>query len=382
MCPDFNGMGPLKIKMKKLAVIGASYLQLPLIEKAREQGVETHCFAWEEGAVCKGVADYFYPISVLDKESIFEICKDKSIDGITTIATDMAVPSICFVAEKLGLISNSVHSAEVSTNKAAMRNAFKGKVNNPRFLALQNYSGFSGDFRYPVVVKPADRSGSRGVVKVMDEAAVEEAIRDAVGESFSGMAIVEEFIEGREVSVESISWKGRHYILAITDKVTTAAPHFVELAHHQPAILDDEIRKNLEKETIKALDALDIVYGAGHAEFKITDNGEIFVIEVGARMGGDFIGSHLVRLSTGYDFLKGVIDVALNRFTAPQFTTFAAAGVYFLCEDTKRLLPYFESETAFEVTKVLLDHNLKAATSSNDRSGFLVYQAPNRIELL
>ena len=110
--------------MKKIAIIGASYLQLPLVKKAYEMSIETHCFAWEDGAVCKDVCDYFYPISILDKEKILEICQQVKIDGITSIASDAAVPTICFVAEKLGLISNNYFDALSATNKYEMRQKF------------------------------------------------------------------------------------------------------------------------------------------------------------------------------------------------------------------------------------------------------------------
>ncbi len=84
---------------KTLAIIGASYIQLPLVLKAKELGVQTICFAWEEGAVCKDVSDEFYPISIIEKEQILEVCRKEGIDGITTIATDVAVPTISYVAK-------------------------------------------------------------------------------------------------------------------------------------------------------------------------------------------------------------------------------------------------------------------------------------------
>ena len=74
--------------MIRIAIIGASYLQLPLVKKAKEMGLETHCFAWDEGAVCKDFVDFFYPISILEKELILEVCRNKSIDGIVSIASD------------------------------------------------------------------------------------------------------------------------------------------------------------------------------------------------------------------------------------------------------------------------------------------------------
>lgn len=368
--------------MKKLAIIGAGYLQLPLVLKAKEMGIETHCFAWPDGAVCEGQADYFYPISILEKEAIFRECEKIDIDGITTIATDMAVPTVCFVAEKLNLISNSVISGNISTNKWEMRKVFKAQnCSTPRFMEIESEIKNIPDFNFPLIVKPVDRSGSRGVTKVNTQEELPNAISYALNESFAKKALVEEFIEGREVSVESISWNGAHTILAITDKVTTGAPYFVELAHHQPTDLSDEIQDKIKKETLKCLEALQIKNGAGHSEFKIDSSGEVFVIEVGARMGGDFIGSHLVQLSTGYDFVKAVIDVALNQFK-PDFSEVKKyAGVYFLCKETEHLTPYFNKGNDFEVQKEILNEELQYITNSNDRSGYLIYQSNERIQL-
>ena len=369
--------------MKKLAIIGASYLQLPLVEKAKEMGVETHCFAWPEGAVCKGVADYFYPISILEKESILQQCREIGIDGITTIATDMAVPTICYVAQEMGLISNSYNSAVISTNKAEMREAFvKGNCSIPKFRKIDSADFNIYDFTFPVIIKPVDRSGSRAIFKAEKPEEVANAVVAAIEESFVKNAIIEEFIQGVEVSVESISWEGNHTILAITDKTTTNEPYFVELAHHQPSSLSDEIQDKIKQETIKCLNALDIRYGAGHSEFKITEKGEVFVIEVGARMGGDFIGSHLVALSTGYDFLKAVAQCSLNEFEEPQLPAKNYSGVFFLCEETKELLPYFNKNNTFDIEKKIFDQSLKSIHNSNDRSGYLIYQSTQRIELL
>ena len=109
---------------KKLAVIGASYLQLPLVRKAQEMGLEVHCFAWEDGAVCKDVADYFYPIDVKKKEEILEVCQRVGINGITTIAADLPVPTINYVASRMGLISNSDEYSQTTTNKHMMHRCF------------------------------------------------------------------------------------------------------------------------------------------------------------------------------------------------------------------------------------------------------------------
>ncbi|RZJ34871.1 MAG: ATP-grasp domain-containing protein [Flavobacterium sp.] len=370
--------------MKKLAILGATYLQMPLVEKAQQMGIEVHCFAWlNEDAVCRDVADYFYDISVLDKEKILEKCRDIKIDGITTIATDICIPTICYVAESLKLVSNSFESSLYCTNKAEMRRRFeKFSVQSPSFRKIGDDSELPAEIDFPVIVKPTDRSGSRGVAKVYTREALADAVQEAISESIEHKCVVEQFIDGSEVSVEGISWNGEHRILAITDKITTGEPHFVELEHHQPSELPDAVQDSIKRETLKALDGLDIKYGASHAECKITADGKVYLIEVGARMGGDFIGSHLVENSTGFDFLKAVILVALNEFEFDDDSLQpACSGVYFLSAETARLLPYFDRVNPFEIQKERRAGELKYIKNSNDRSGYLIYKSARRVKL-
>lgn len=132
--------------------------------------------------------------------------------------------------------------------------------------------------------------------------------------------------------------------------------------------------------TNKALTALGVTNGASHSEYRITKDGRIIVMEIGARMGGDFIGSDLVQLSTGYDFVKGVIDVALGDFKEPQFSASMQSGVYFLCEETKKILPTIEDAIAHpelhpEIIKAeITNKELRKVTCSADRSGYIIYQ--------
>lgn len=373
--------------MKKLAIIGASYLQRPLVEKAKEMGLYTICFAWAEGAVCKDLVDEFYPISIVDKEEILQICQEKQIDGICTIASDVAAPTVAYVAEKMGMIGNSHQASVTANNKFAMRQAFMNAgVPCPKFLCVEDCTDATIDkieqsMKLPLIVKPADRSGSLGVTKVENIEELKDAIDNALACSFKKQAMVEEFVGGREISVEFISYQGKHYPLQITDKVTTGAPHFVELEHHQPSILSAEMYAKIYAITENALNALGITNGASHSEYKITEVGDIYVIEIGGRMGGDFIGSDLVRLSTGYDFVKGVIEVALGTFNEPKLTESKHSGVYFLCKETEYLLPYFANANNIEgvVMYEQTDTELRNISCSADRSGYLIYTSNKKL---
>ena len=373
---------------KTLAIIGASYLQLPLVLKAKEMGVCTICFAWEEGAVCKDVADKFYPISIVEKELILEVCRKEGINGITTIATDVAVPTISYVAKELGLIGNSIECAYKSTNKYAMRMALKeGGVNCPAFSLIHDVDEAKmalESIGLPAIVKPCDRSGSMGVTKVERMEQLTEAVKFAVDASFAKAAVIEQFVDiAQEISVEGISWKGEHHVLAVTDKVTTGAPHYVELGQHQPSQLPKNIIDDAVRQARLGVRALGIEYGASHPELMIDKNGRVFVTEIGARMGGDFIGSDLVYLSTGYDFLKGVVEVALGSFTPPARQWSKCAGIWFYSPDTPQVKSFIDNRTSHpEIIRwELHEDELKPLTRSADRAGYFIYCRDSRIEI-
>ncbi|MBR3249598.1 MAG: ATP-grasp domain-containing protein [Clostridia bacterium] len=302
--------------MKKLAIIGANDFQNPLILKAKELGYETHVFAWKDGSIGEKTADYFYPISIVEKEQILEQCRKIGIDGITTIASDLATVTVNYVAKEMDLPGNSLECNKKSTNKYEMRKAFRDAgVQTLKFQKVQSINDIDKleNMEYPLIVKPTDRSGSRAITKVYGKTELQEAINKALENSFEKGAIVEEYIEGQEYSAEGITYNGKHKFLAITKKATTGAPHFIETGHIEPAGLSNELEQKVYKELEKALTALEITNSATHSEFKINNKGEVKIIEIGARMGGDCIGSDLVQISTGYDFIKMVIDVAVGN---------------------------------------------------------------------
>ena len=313
--------------MKKIVIIGANNFQMPLIKKAKQLGYETHVFAWADGAVGAEFADYFYPISIIEKEKILEKCLEIKPDAVISVASDLATLTVNYISDKLGLVGNSLECTNLSTNKYEMRKAFqKSGVSVPKFIEATEMNDELiqkiHTMKMPIIVKPTDRSGSRSINKIenwedAEAGKLKEAVESAINVSFEKKAIIEEYIDGNEFSAESISYNGVHTLLAVTRKKTTGAPHFIETGHIQLAGGNKELMNKVQKEVFKGLDSLKIKNGASHTEFKITPDGEMKIIEIGARMGGDCIGSDLVKISTGYDFLKMVIDVALGN--SPEF---------------------------------------------------------------
>ncbi len=371
---------------KRIAVIGASNLQLPLIKKIQEMGYEAHVFAWKANDPGETEADYFYPISIIEKEQILGECKKIDISAICTIASDLATIASNYVADKLGLLCNSPECTLLSTNKHQMRLAFEKHGDpSPKSILLNNIDSiYDIPIDPPYIVKPLDRSGSRGITLVDDPEDLKKAFASALEHGFIKKALIEEYVQGDEYSVECISWNGEHSLLATTRKITTNAPHFVETAHIEPGITDRTLLSRVQNIVFHALDSLQIKYGASHTEIKINKNKDIRIIEIGARMGGDFIGSHLVRLSTGIDYVKAVVDCALGQ--APDLAPlphYNAAGVrYIINRDDKKALDKILSTSK----DILVEYNdvplpSKEITDSSLRNGYYIIASNSLSEI-
>ena len=355
-----------------IAIIGANDFQNQLILRAKAMGYVTHVFAWQCGDVGEKTADYFYPVSIVEKERILEICRAVRPAGVCSIASDLAAITVNFVAEGLGLTGNGMVSAMTATNKHLMRLAFEkaGLPSCKSILVTGDTDLNALPLTYPVIVKPTDRSGSRGIRKVTDPAELPEAVQFAREPSFEKKVLVEEFAEGREYSVEYLSRKGEHHFLAVTGKFTTGAPLFVETGK---ALVP------------RVLDSLGVQYGASHTELKVDGRGDIRLIECGARMGGDCIGSDLVPLSTGVDFVRGVIDIACGvepSFEPTGDTHVAAVRFLFSQADLEALeaIRREKPESLYRVSEILpIDgHEIR---DSSTRYGYYILTADTRDEM-
>lgn len=368
----------------KIAIIGANYQYLSFYKQAKALGYEIYSFARaQDDNPCWEIADHHYDLAFKDKERILEVCKSEGLQGVTSFLLESALPCVYYVAEGLGTPCNSRECQEITANKYTMRQQMrKCGVSIPAYQALRSKSDII-DIPFPIIVKPADNGGSRGVTLVKTQEELDAALDRAFDWSPNQTVMVEQFIEGREFSVESISYKGKHYILQITDKVTTGSPYFVELAHHQPADLTERQRKDITDLTIKMLDALKIENSAGHTEIMMSADGMLYIIEMGPRMGGDYISSDLVKLSTGYDFVKGVLEVATGQFVEPDFGKPKCSGVYFLCEDTKdTVLPYIQNKEKYPfILDADIWGDIQPVKCNSDRGGYFIYQSEKRITL-
>ena len=379
----------MNAKKKNIAIIGANEFQNPLILAAKEMGYTTHVFAWQAGDIGEKTADYFYPVSIVELDRILDICRKLDLAGIVSIGSDLASITVNYVAEQLGLTGNGMDSAQVATNKHRMRLAFEkaGLPSCKSRLVSSPEEAEALALPYPVIVKPTDRSGSRGIFKVTEDSQLHHAVEQAMAHSFEKKALVEEFAQGREYSIEYISWQGQHHFLACTEKFTTGAPLFVETGHLQPPLhVTEETLAEIQALVPRVLDCLGVRFGASHTELKIDEVGNIRLIECGARMGGDCIGSDLVWISRGVDYVKACVDVACGRapMLAPAHEGRVAAIRFIFSQrdlDSLEAIRRHYPQALYRVSDILpLDG--REISDSSTRYGFFILSAATMEEMM
>ena len=291
-------------------------LQFPAILKAKEMGLQVAVVDFNPQAIGIPYADKYYNASTMDENAVLAAAEDYQPDGIMTLATDMPMRGVAKASDKLHLHSINYATAVKATDKYDMIKAFKEhNVPSPWFFvvdALEELKEHEIDVAFPCIIKPTDNAGSHGVAKVYSFQELLDNYEYAHSCSRHGKVIVEEYLDGPEVSVEVMVVNGIVNILQITDKITTEAPHFVEMGHTQPSRLPAATQEAIRNVAVAACSAIGIDKGPAHVEMKVTKRGPV-MIELGARMGGDNITTHLVPLSTGIDMVGSTIKVALGE---------------------------------------------------------------------
>lgn len=300
----------------KLMIVGAGVLQLPAIQKAKSLGLDVAVIDIDPNAPGVCYADKFYEVSTNDISGILAAAENYHPDGIMTLATDMPIRSVASVAEKYKLYAVTPSVAQRATDKIEMIRCFERyDVPHPWFEVItfeEELKDLLLKHSVPFIMKPNDSSGSRGVVLVKDYHEVRDAFLYSKSVSKSGLILVEEYMQGPEVSVEVMTIRGETTILAVTDKLTSGAPFFVEMGHSQPSQLPNETIEKIKEVAIKAVQAIGIDNSPSHVEIIVTEDGPKLV-ELGARLGGDSINTYLVPLSTGVDMIQACILMALGQ---------------------------------------------------------------------
>ncbi len=371
--------------MRRLLIVGASILQLPAILKAKEMGLCVAVADFNSKAVGIPYADNFYEVSTIDEEGVYQAARDFKANGIMTLATDMPMRSVAYATSKLGLIGISYDTAVKATDKGEMIKVFEANgVEHPWYFIIsspEELKIIKDNISFPCISKPVDNAGSRGVVLIQKYDELEQAFNYSSSNGRTGKVILEEYLQGNEVSVEIMAVNGVIHILQITDKLTTGAPHFVEMGHSQPCSLGEKNISKIKDLAKRAVKAIGIENGPAHVEIMLTKDGPK-MIELGARMGGDCITTHLVPLSTGIDMVKATIQIALgdpvdisqtiHRGSAIRYFS----GKYGILQSISNVDQAEQIEGIRQITFVKnIGEIVGKIGSSSDRIGYVIAQA-------
>ncbi|MBR4349215.1 MAG: ATP-grasp domain-containing protein [Bacteroidales bacterium] len=332
--------------MKKLAVIGSGRMAWIIGNQARKLGIITHCFSNVEPTFIHEAFDVFHNISIFEKDKIVDICKEEKIQGVLA-TTELTVEIAAFVAKELNTPGLQYEVARVITDKFRNRLLCKNLhlLHQPQFTVIDNREKLDAlTIAFPVIVKPTSKGGKQGITVANSKAELLMAYNYAKEKSGESPVIIEGYLNGgKEYSVESLSWKGKHYIVQVTEKISSGPPHCVELGHRQPAELSDKMRKEVEEAVKEGLCAIGLDNSPCHTEIKIIED-QVYLIEFNARPGGDHIAWPLTTLSTGYEYIEGAIKIAMGEFQGLDTSKLKQyyAGVYFITKQTEYLKPLFD----------------------------------------
>ncbi len=371
--------------MKKLAIIGGGVMASYFGEACHRLGYEGHYFSMLDGKVDDSKIDVFHEINIFEKDKVASICKDLKIDGVVA-TTELSVPIAAYVAEQLNLLGLSYDVARVITDKYRNRECIKdlSDLLSPKYVEAKSIDDIkSSGIPYPMILKPTNLGGKRGITVVRDEKTLPQAFdyaRDSFRKGTTPIIIAEQFLEGgMECSVESLTFKGVHTIVQITQKDSSGAPHCVELGHHQPAPLSKDIWDKVVQAVSSGLTAIGVINGPCHTEIKII-NDEIYLIEFNARPGGDHIWWPMVELSTGFDIIAAVAQAATGDLDPIDVNSFKHhySGLYYVVKQTEFLKPIFdtcEAEDWCWEKNSITDEMIELTQNDMEHTNYMIYSS-------
>lgn len=306
---------------RKILIIGAGPVQIAGIKRAQEMGLTVVATDGNPKAPGLQFADIPVVLDVKDMQRTIALAKRHRVEGVLSIAVEISVRTVVAVARELSLAGLSPKAAENATNKHRMRAlwAVSGVPSAASYpcMSLGEAQMAARVVGFPVVVKPADCSGSRGVSKVEQIEDLSRAYERAVQYASNGMVLVEEFMPGVEMSVEAFVHKGEVYVIALSDKVRTNPPYLLDTTVLFPSEQPLDIQEEAKKIVSAAVKALGIDMSPVHAEVMVTPKGPMMV-ELAARGPGFKVFTDMIPWVTGVDVVKELIKLSIGE--NPDFT--------------------------------------------------------------
>ena len=318
--------------MKKVLIVGAGIEQVPAIQIAAKLGYEVHTVDYNPNSPGFAHAHHYEVISTTDEEGIFNYVSRNQINGLTTVASETAIPTIARVAARTGLSGMSPETALAATNKDVMRKAvLENGIAVPQFIAVSNYQEavpYLNKVAGPWVIKPSDSSGQRGMALTSNKEQVKAAIEAARQYAKDGKAMIEEFIQGPEVNVTAVVRNGEIDILSLSHRITEPDRSFgVAIRHLFPVNLTRAMKQAVSDMSVQAIRAIGLENGIAYPQIIVTPDGPRF-IEIAARMPGGNM-REVAWYSSGIDMIKAQILIAMGKpFTLDEIREAHFPSVY------------------------------------------------------
>ena len=374
--------------MKKILIIGAGFLQSFVIRKAKSMGYETLAVDADINAIGFEFADRHEVIDIVDEKACLSYAQKEKVDGVLTAATDYGVLTAAYVAQEMGLNGLKYEVAQLIKNKYSVRKClYENHIDDTEQAyevnAVFNIEKLSDRLNYPVMVKPCDGSGSRGASRVDKASELQRACEYAMAGSITHKAEIETFIIGKEYGAETLVIDGEPHVLAIMQKWMTDPPYYAELGHAIPNELPVEIEEKAINCIKSAIKALGVNAGSVNMDMLITEDGKVYIIDIGARMGGNMIGPCIIPYGTGIDYMANILRNAVGDKVDLTPCVHSAVATRLLAFDggIVKQLPDFEKiEKEYGVE---IYHHLKAGqmiskyNTNLDGCGYIVAKADN-----
>lgn len=306
--------------MKKILLLGGSTQQVPAIECATKQGYYTILCDYLPDNPGQHFADKFYCVSTTDKEAILEVAEKEKVDGVVAYASDPAAPTAAYVAEKMGLPTNPHKSVELLTNKDQYR-AFLADHNfyTPKargYSSVEEAKREIENFKLPVIIKPVDSSGSKGVSKLTDVNDLESQLEYALSFSRAKRVIIEEFVEmwGYQVAGDGFSVDGELVFRCFANDHfdSNGLNPFVPISASFPYNMPKRVHDKIHAEIQRLFDLLNMKTGAYNFDIRVDENENVYLMEIGPRNGGNFI-PQVIKYATGVDMIEYTIKAAMGK---------------------------------------------------------------------
>jgi len=286
-------------------ILGIGAAQVDAIKYLKTLGVEVHALSYMHDGPGIAIVDYFEVIDIKDKQAVANYVKDNKITNIYSVGSDLAMPTIGYVAAKLNLpFFVSEDTANLMLDKYAFRCFLKERsFCHSKFQQVKNKSDLNDWNVYPCIIKPVDSQGQRGIYKASKYEELLAYFPDVITHSASGMAIIEEYVEGTEFSVNLFVINSKVAFNFISTRGTTAGSYVGLVSHHiLPAKLESDLRTKIILLLSNVVAELGIHNGPVYFQIKI-DNGNVFIIEAAPRLDGCHIW-RLIKETYGMDLLE------------------------------------------------------------------------------